>query len=87
MTTSTTTANTATIDQAIITELTVEFDDFRSRIARMSLAASGTLTGMFSPLGPVAEDVIDITTIETAPYELEVIPAVRHGEVLELVAA
>lgn len=41
-----------TTDQDILTELETTFDDFRSRIALMSVQACGTLTAMFSPLGP-----------------------------------
>ena len=74
-----------TVDQEILDELETSFDGFRSRIADMSLEASATLTGMFSPLGPVVGDVIDIEAIEWEQFELALVPA--DTTVLELAAA
>lgn len=51
----------------------------------MSVEATGTLTAMFSPLGPVEGDVIDIEAIEWEQFELELVPA--DTAVRELTAA
>mgnify|MGYP000200194388 CR=1 FL=1 len=53
------------MDREIIEELEAAFDGFRSRIAMLSVEACGTLTSMFTPLGPVDVDVID-TGVEPA---------------------
>ncbi len=75
-----------TIDQEILDELEGTFDGFRSRIALMSVEACGTLTSMFSPLGPDDTDVIDIEAIEWEQFELELVPA-DDAAVLALAAA
>ncbi len=79
-----------TIDQEILGELEATFDGFRSRIALMSVEACGTLTSMFSPLGPVETDVIDIDAIEWEQFELELVTAEDHSDdavILEFAAA
>ena len=87
MTVATATAFTIshTVDQEILDELETTFDGFRSRIAMMSVEASGTLTSMFSPLGPVDPSVIDIEAIEWEQFELELVPADSNAR--ELAAA
>ena len=79
-----------TIDQDVAADLEASFDGFRSRIAMLSVEACGTLTSMFSPLGPVDADVIDIEAIEWEQFELELVPAApatQEAMILDFVAA
>lgn len=73
-----------TVDQDILDDLENEFNSLRSRIAALTIRASGTLTSMFGPLGPVDGDVIDIKAIEFEQFALELVPS---DAVEELAAA
>ncbi len=64
-----------TIDQQILADLETEFTGYRSRIASLSIHASGALVSMFSALGPADGDVIDIEAIERQQLTLEFVPA------------
>ena len=63
-------------DRGIIEELEAAFDGFRSRIAMLSVEASGTLTSMFTPLGPVDAGVVDtgVDAIEWEQFEIAIAP-------------
>lgn len=77
-----------TMDHAIVEELEASFEGFRSRIAMLSLEACGTLTSMFTPLGPVDAEVIDIDAIERKQFGLELVPTTaQEASILEFVAA
>ena len=77
-----------TIDHAIVDELESAFEGYRSRIAMLSVEACGTLTSMFTPLGPVDVDVIDIEAIEWEQFELDLTPAsTQEAPILQVVAA
>ena len=79
-----------TIDRDIVEEIEATFEGFRSRIALLSVEACGTLTSMFTPLGPVDTEVIDIEAIEWEQFELELVAAEDHSAdatVLEFAAA
>jgi hypothetical protein len=80
-----------TIDQGILTDLEDTFDGFRNRIALMSVEACGTLTSMFSPLGPLGidGDVIDIEAMEWEQFALDLTPAAANQDsvILDFVAA
>ena len=91
MTTATAFTISHTTEQEILAELEVEFEDFRSRIALLSVEAIGTLTDMFSPLGPEEEvQIIDIDAIEWDHFEQALAtPAVSEQDaiIMEFVAA
>lgn len=53
-----------TMDHAIIEDLEVEFDDFRTRIARLSMSACDVVSEFYQPLGPVDEEIIDLKIVE-----------------------
>ena len=79
-----------TIDRDILEDLESTFEGYRSRIALLSVEACGTLTSMFSPLGPVEADggVIDITAIECEQFELDLVHVdTQDSLILDFVAA
>jgi hypothetical protein len=78
------------MDREIIEELEAAFDGFRSRIAMLSVEACGTLTSMFTPLGPVDVDVIDtgVEEIEWEQFEMAIAPIdAQKASIPEFVAA
>ena len=78
------------MDREIIEELEAAFDGFRSRIAMLSVEACGTLTSMFTPLGPVGVDVIDtgVEEIEWEQFEMAIAPIdAQKASIPEFVAA
>jgi|GEM_PF-5908446 len=89
MTTSTAIITTDTDAQDALGAVSGEFDGYRGRIALLSVAASGTLTDMFSFLGPVGDaelctaDVINIEVMEAAAMVEEGV--VPQAPVLQLV--
>ena len=77
-------------DRGIIEELEAAFDGFRSRIAMLSVEASGTLTSMFTPLGPVDAGVVDtgVDAIEWEQFEIAITPIdAQEASIPKFVAA
>ncbi len=78
------------MDREIIEELEAAFDGFRSRIAMLSVEACGTLTSMFTPLGPVDAGVVDtgVDAIEWEQFEIAIAPIdAQEASIPKFVAA
>lgn len=78
-----------TIDQEIINDLEVQFDDFRNRIAMLSFEACGTLTGVYSVFTPpelcaAVAEISEETLIDVGAMEREQVKLERHPTHLQL---
>lgn len=88
MTNATATTISHTTEHDIFAGIEVEFADYRSRIALLAVEAIGTLTDMFTPLGPVAEvPVIDIEAIEWDSFDLAALIDDQDAVIMEFAAA
>ena len=72
MTTATAFTISHIIEQEILADLEVDFDSFRSRIARLSVQTCGTVTDMYTPLGPCDREIVDIDLTSDELIDIEV---------------